>query len=133
MPGLLLDTHAWVWSLRASRRLSPTALQALARAEAVYVSPVSFFEIGQKVRVGKWPEMESIVRELPELLAAQGGFVAELGGPICLEAGLMDWDHRDPFDRLLAATALATGLPLLSADIVFDQLAGRPRWPSRLW
>ena len=70
----------------------------------MFVSPISFFEIAQTVRIGKWPEMVAFIDQLPGLLHSQRG-VAAFGPAICLDAGMMDWAHRDPFDRLLAATA----------------------------
>ena len=66
----------------------------------MFVSPITFFEISQKVRLGKWPEMNAFVAELPVLLERQGGFCADLEPAICVAAGMMDWSHRDPFDRL---------------------------------
>ena len=89
------------------------------------VSPISFFEIGQKVRLGKWPQMEPFVDRLPALLETQGGRIAELEAIICLTAGTMAWAHRDPFDRLLAATALRRDVPIISADAVFDGVIAR--------
>jgi PIN domain nuclease of toxin-antitoxin system len=91
----------------------------------VFVSPITFFEIAQKVRLGKWPEMSPFLGELPALLERQGGLSADLAPAICLAAGKMDWGHQDPFDRLLAATARHYGLPLVSADIIFDGVAPR--------
>lgn len=132
-PAVLLDTHAWAWALTASARLSPRAIACLSDAEAVFVSPISFFEIGQKIRLRKWPQMEPFAARLPDLLREQGGQTAALTAPICLEAALLDWACRDPFDRILAATALALGLPLVSTDVVFDELAGDARWRGRLW
>jgi PIN domain nuclease of toxin-antitoxin system len=120
--AVLLDTHAWAWSLTADPRLSPTATDAIQQAEAVFVSPISFFEIGQKVRVGKWPEMAEHVAALPSILQRQGGLVAALSPEICVRAATMDWAHRDPFDRLIAATAMETSWPLISADTAFDGL-----------
>ena len=125
MKALLLDTHAWVWSLTGDRRLAKTALAAIERSEAVLLSAISFCEIGQKVRLGKWPEMASFVDDLPSLLEAQGGAVADLDARICLIAGTMDWSHRDPFDRIIAATALRRDLTLVSADLVFDGVVAR--------
>jgi PIN domain nuclease of toxin-antitoxin system len=122
---LLLDTHAWAWSLAGSDRLSKPALAAIGDADAVLVSPISFFEIAQKVRRGEWQEMEPFVDRLPVLLAQQGGAVADFDPAICIAAGTMDWAHRDPFDRLLAATARLRNLPLVSADSVFDGIVPR--------
>ncbi|MDB5482267.1 MAG: regulation and Cell signaling [Caulobacteraceae bacterium] len=125
MRVVLLDTHVWTWSLADDARLSRKALAAITGAETVMVSPISFFEIGQKVRLGKWPQMEPFVDRLPALLETQGGRIAELEGVICLAAGTMAWAHRDPFDRLLAATALRRDVPIISADAVFDGVVDR--------
>ena len=125
MRAVLLDTHAWTWSLAGDDRLSRKALDAITGAETVMVSPISFFEIGQKVRLGKWPQMEPFIDRLPALLETQGGRIAELEGVICLTAGTMAWAHRDPFDRLLAATALRRDVPIVSADAVFDGVVSR--------
>lgn len=119
MAAILLDTHAWVWSFAADAQLSPRARAAIAKADAVYVSPISFFEIGQKVRLGKWPEMAPHAPNLATILRDQGGHTAPLTPEICLHASLHDWDHRDPFDRLIAATAEITGMTLISADPAF--------------
>lgn len=125
MKALLLDTHAWVWSLVGDPRLPARASAAIVNAESVLVSTISFFEIGQKVRLCKWPEMAPFVGKLPELLEAQGGQSADLDPAICLQASLMEWAHRDPFDRLLAATAMRRDIPLISADAVFDGVVRR--------
>jgi PIN domain nuclease of toxin-antitoxin system len=125
LKGVLLDTHAWAWSLSTEPRLTPKALEAIAGAELVFVSPISFFEVAQKVRLGKWPEMEPFVGRLGAILEEQGGLAADFTPDICLRAGLMDWDHRDPFDRLIVATAQVMGLQLISADTVFDGLVAR--------
>jgi PIN domain nuclease of toxin-antitoxin system len=118
--AVLLDTHAWTWSLSSDSRLSAAALAEIAGAELVLVSPISFFEISQKVRLGKWPEMAPFIGRLDTLLLEQGGVPATFTPEICLRAGLMDWDHRDPFDRLILATAQLMNVSLISADTVFD-------------
>jgi PIN domain nuclease of toxin-antitoxin system len=127
MTAVLLDTHTWAWSLGGDDRLSKPALAAIGAADTVLVSPITFFEIAQKVRIGKWPEMEPFIGQLTALLAEQGGSVASLDPAICVAAGMMAWTHRDPFDRLLAATAAHYNLPLVSADSAFDGVV------TRLW
>lgn len=91
------------------------------------VSPISFFEIAQKVRLGKWPEMAPFVARLGAILTEQGGLAASFSPEICLRAGMMDWDHRDPFDRLILTTAHVMHVPLASADTICD---GRV---TRIW
>lgn len=119
---VLLDTHVWVWTLWDDARLSKPARAAISAASAVRVSPISFFEIGQKVRIGKWPEMEPHLDTLPDRLREQGGFAAESTFDVALAASRLDWTHRDPFDRLIAATATVSGMTFVSADRMFDTL-----------
>ncbi len=125
LKAVLLDTHAWAWSLIQKSRLSEAALAAMSQADTILLSPVSFLEIAQKVRVGKWPDMAPIVERLPSLWRDQGGLVADLQPEICVRAGIMIWSHCDPFDRLIAATALHRNASLLSADVVFDGFVTR--------
>ena len=120
MTSILLDTHTWVWSFANDALLSSRARTAIREADTVYVSPISFFEIGQKVRTGRWPEMQGRVKELPAILKEQGGSIATLTPEICLDASTMDWKHRDPFDRLIVSTALALGVGLVSKDSAFE-------------
>lgn len=122
MTSILLDTHVWAWSLTDDDRLPEKVVTLIGEAESVFVSPIAFFEIGQKVRIGKWPEMVSFIDGLPDLLARQGGHIASLTPEICLTAATMEWPHRDPFDRIQAASAIASKLTLVSADAIFDEL-----------
>jgi len=117
--AVLLDTHAWAWSFADPDRLSPAARAAVASAAAVYVSPISFFEIGQKARSGRWPGIERHLTRLPEILRDQGGVSAPVTPEICLLAATMPWEHRDPFDRLLAATGETMAIPLVTRDPAF--------------
>ena len=116
MKSVLLDTHTWVWSFGADDLLSDRARSAVSTADVVYLSPISFFEIGQKVCNGRWPEMDAHVEGLPDILRTQGGVLAPFSPEICLKASLMDWQHRDPFDRLILATAEIMQVPLVSKD-----------------
>ncbi|MGV3550221.1 type II toxin-antitoxin system VapC family toxin [Rhizobium sp.] len=133
MASFLLDTHTWSWNLTEDPRLPLAILRMINTAERIYVSPVSVYEIVQKVRLNKWPEMAAYAPALPDLLAQQKGYVAELNPSTAALAASLDWDHRDPFDRIIAASAMMLKLPLLSADIAFDQLSGRGNWPGRVW
>ena len=133
MKHILLDTHAWAWSLTADARLSATAIAAMEEAETVSISTISLFEIGQKVRLGKWPEMEPFLSKLIGLAHEQGGRLLETSAEASLLAATLDWAHRDPFDRFIAAAAITRGLPLISADSAFDTLTSEPSWPGRHW
>jgi PIN domain nuclease of toxin-antitoxin system len=122
---LLLDTHVWAWSLTNDRRITDRALSELTKAQTILVSAISFFEITQKVRLGKWSEMAPYVDRLSDLLERQRGIATSLEAADSLMAGTMAWPHRDPFDRLLAASAIRRGIAIVSADTVFDAVVAR--------
>ena len=125
MTALLLDTHVFVWGQLAPRRLTARAKNAIEEADAVWVSAISFFDITQKARLGKWPEVLGVANSLPRLHETQGGRIAPLDAEICVSAGSLPWPHRDPFDRLIAATALLRKMTLVSADGEFDNVLKR--------
>jgi len=133
LSAILLDTHAWAWLLSNDARLSPAARHSATAADVVWLSPISFYEIVQKVRLGKWPEMARASDTLPILLKRQGGKLANLTGVVAMRAAQLDWPHRDPFDRLIAATAMELGVRLVSADTVFDDLKSSGDWRGRVW
>ena len=58
MRAVLIDTHAFAWGLYGDPNLSAKALGGIKNAQSVYLSAASFYEIAQKVRLGKWPEMQ---------------------------------------------------------------------------
>lgn len=133
MNHILLDTHAWAWSMTGDARLSSTATVAMEQADTIVISAISLFEIGQKVRLGKWPEMKPFLGRLIALADEQGGRLVELSPEASLLAATLEWEHRDPFDRIIGATAITKGLVLISADTVFDSLTHEPKWPGRVW
>lgn len=117
---VLVDTHALLWWLFDDPRLPKAARAAIADpGNDVLVSAASAWEISTKRRIGKLPE----AGDVPDRLAA---YVAKAGfTPLAvtldhgLAAGALDGDHRDPFDRMLAAQALAEQVPLVSGDAAF--------------
>jgi PIN domain nuclease of toxin-antitoxin system len=59
--------------------------------------------------------------------------MAPLDAAIAILAAKLDWSHRDPFDRLIAATAMQLKAALISSDAAFDALSMQTDWPGRLW
>lgn len=133
LTSYLLDTHVWTWDLKLDDKLPSHVIDMMDKSRSVHVSVVSIYEIAQKVRLAKWPEMAAVADRLSDVLADQGYTGEELTGAIAQLAGLLDWHHRDPFDRMIAATAIVMKLPLISADDIFDQLSSRKDWPGRVW
>lgn len=129
---MLLDTHTFVWSLLDSKSLSAAARDALSGATGRWLSAASVYEMVYKARQGKWPEVEELVDlDLDPLLAAAGLDVLPATGAVMHRAAALDWAHRDPFDRIIVATALSRGLPVVSKDHALDA-NGAAGW-QRIW
>ena len=123
---LLLDSHAVYWWMTGSPRLSDAGRKLIVdKANVLLVSAVSMYELELKAgrrRVDLPPQ---------ELRAAlRRNAVEELA--ITLDhaeyAALLEWDHWDPWDRLLAAQARLENCAFLSVDTVFDSIAVDRRW-----
>jgi PIN domain nuclease of toxin-antitoxin system len=120
---LLLDTHALIWWLAGDARLSPAARSAIEdEANEVFVSAASAWEIATKHRLGKLPAAGPLAVDFAREVRAQGFTPL----PITLEhgqvAGALASEHRDPFDRMLAAQAREEKLGLVSIETLFDAL-----------
>ena len=123
---LLLDSHAVYWWVAGSSRLSVTARGLIVdRENAVLVSAVSIYELEYKARRGR------LALPSQELRAAlRRNAVEDL--PITHDhadyAAQLDWEHRDPWDRLLAAQARLENCSLVSVDEVFDAIGVDRQW-----
>ncbi|MBX9471057.1 type II toxin-antitoxin system VapC family toxin [Microcella sp.] len=122
---LLLDTHVLIWALAAPHRL-PEAVRARVadRSETLVVSAASAFEIATKHRLGRLPEAAAVVHSYDEQVSRLGAEVIPIEARHAITAGSLEWPHRDPFDRMLAAQAMSEGLELMSADPAFTGLPG---------
>jgi PIN domain nuclease of toxin-antitoxin system len=130
-PSLLLDTHVLAWWLLDSPRLGAEVRAAISDPDAsILVSTVSVWEMAQKHGRGRWPEVGPGLATIEADLARQGFRVLPLALPYALAAGALDWPHRDPFDRMLAAQAIGEGAILVTADRVFAALAGLALLPA---
>ncbi len=125
MTTVLLDTHALVWAAGAPERLG-TAAAALLRDPTtdVLVSAASAWEVATKVRLGRFPEAEILVAQFDSTVRTLGARPLPISAAHALRAGSLRWDHRDPFDRMLAAQALLEHATLLTVDPAFGALGG---------
>ncbi|MGL4229936.1 MAG: type II toxin-antitoxin system VapC family toxin [Casimicrobium sp.] len=126
---LLLDTHALLWWWADDKRLSKRAAAAIAdEANMVFVSAASAWEIATKHRIGKLPGAEQAVSEFNELIVADGFTHLPTTYQHSLKAGGFDNDHRDPFDRMLAAQAIIEGATLVTDDRAMKLFKAKCFW-----
>lgn len=117
---IVLDTHALLWWALDPEQLSGAAKAAVATMEQQggYASSISIWELGIKVRRGQL-ELPITIDEFARRV--QGGGAVELlevDTTIWLRTLGLDWSHRDPADRVIVATALLKGVPVLTKDRV---------------
>lgn len=125
---LLLDTHALIWWSGDREQLSAAVVAEIEAATAVFVSPVSVYEMELKFQLGKLPGVANLLPILPSYMNEM--MFQEL--PLTIRqaslAGQLPLRHRDPFDRMLAAQATAEVLTIVSSDDVFDSFGVRRLW-----
>ena len=126
--NLLLDTHIFAWLLMQPEKLSEQNKSGLDQASARYLSVASIYEMGQKYRLGRWPQIGVILNRVDDILAINDIETLPIDLNIARQASLLPWDHRDPFDRMIVATAKARDLALMTADeqvlaFAFDTLS----------
>ncbi|HEX4444357.1 MAG TPA: type II toxin-antitoxin system VapC family toxin [Galbitalea sp.] len=121
MMRVLVDTHVLVWWASWSARVREDWIPVLTNSEnQIFVSAVTAIEIETKRRRGKL-DFDDNVADIVDRF----GFGAL---PISMAhaslAGSLDWEHRDPFDRILVAQAMREDLVLLSADAAMKSAPG---------
>lgn len=126
---VLLDTHTLIWAVLAPEYLSRKASQIVTdSSNTVLVSAASAWEIATKVRLGKLPGAETFEKEFLKVIDIAGYSLINIDAATALRAGRFTVDHRDPFDRIIAAQALADDIPILSKDAKLDTFAIRRIW-----
>ena len=126
---LLLDTHAFLWWLAGSERLPLPARRAVAdEGNDVLVSAASAWEIATKYRLGKLPSAEAVALDVTTAIASQGFEELAITVDDAGRAGALPGPHRDPFDRMFIAQALARNLVLVSIESIFERYGVRRLW-----
>jgi PIN domain nuclease of toxin-antitoxin system len=114
---IVLDTHAWVWWLTKPEKLGKRAARAIEKARRIGVPAICAWEVAIKSEQGKlrfdrpydvW--IDDALREdkRVELLP--------LLPSVAVRSARLSWDHADPADRLIVATACVLAANLVSAD-----------------
>ena len=122
---LLLDTHALLWALADSDELSADARAAIIDPDnQILVSATSAIEIAIKRSLGKLEAPDNLMEAVEEtgLLPITVDFAT------ASRLARLPFHHRDPFDRLLIAQALAEDVPIVTRDRAFEPYPVTTLW-----
>lgn len=126
---ILLDTCTLLWLASDVDKLSATARRLLGeQADALFVSAITAFEIGIKVRSGKLTLHFPVTEWLPRALALKGIGEIPVDGAIAAASTQLPPLHNDPCDRLIVATARHKNLTVLTPDRLVCAYDVRTAW-----
>lgn len=116
--NLLIDTHVLLWWLNDDAKLTIDAREAIAAGEnLVFVSAVSIWEIRIKQSLGKL----EVPDDFADVLNSQSFNHLDITAAHAHAVGNLPMHHRDPFDRMLIAQAIAEKMSLVTSDVAFDR------------
>lgn len=117
---IVLDTHIWIDVAFGRGRFAPRMRRKLDRAAAagtLHVAAITCWEIAMLARAGKLRVRGPVLGWLEEALELTRTTVASLAPAIAVDAvELPSWDHGDPADRIIVATARHLGAALVTRD-----------------
>ena len=116
-PQYLLDTCTWIEAFSAPERLKPSIRKLLLSQRLVSLASISLLEVARKESMGElifdMPITDWYHRALPPVRIK----VIDISAEISIDATrLPAWEHKDPADRLIVATARSHRLTILTSD-----------------
>ena len=122
---IVIDTHVWVWWQADPKRLSKKAARALKNAKSIGVPAICLWEFSMLVQRDRIRLDRSALEWLNDALDVPGVRIVDLTPSVAVQSTrLPSTFHNDPADRLIVATALNEGAPLISADQKFVDIPG---------
>ena len=124
----LLDSHALIWWCIDSPKLSLVARSMISDSDDVLISAASVWELATLTRLGRLNEIEDFAKNYAPLMADNGFWVLSVTEDHAMSAGLLPGDHRDPFDRMIAAQALIEDMAVITRDPALAAFGCRVIW-----
>jgi PIN domain nuclease of toxin-antitoxin system len=113
---IVLDTHTWIWWNAEPDKLSGPARQAIDDADEVGICPISCWELAMLVSKGRLKLDRAPLEWTNEALSDDFCKLIPISPVIAVTAGSLEGFHGDPADRLIVATAIEMGVPLITRD-----------------
>lgn len=109
----LLDTHTLIWTMSSSISLTESARTIIAEpTNTIFASVVNFWEISIKHQQNKLSLLTPI-QTMANLCPFE---IIDIDLQDGILAGSLDWEHRDPFDRMLVAQAMNRNYTIITRD-----------------
>ena len=112
----VLDTHAWIWWASAPGKLGRRGRAAIEDADRIGIPAVCCFEVAAAAAKGRITLDRAPLEWLEQALALPRAELLALTPTIAVKATQLGVFHGDPADRLIVATALVDGAPLVTKD-----------------
>lgn len=125
----LLDSGVWLWSIASVERIGQKALDVLRNSEnEIYFSAASVWELSIKAQLRKLTLPSPPAVCIPAFMARQGLRSLPVNHIHAAQVYDLPSHHRDPFDRILIAQAIAEDLTILTADRAFAKYPVEVLW-----
>lgn len=127
--NLLLDTHAFLWFIKGSDKLSGRAKDLIAdRGNERYLSVGSLWEMAIKVSIGKLDVPLPFTRLVAEHVRGNAVHILGVTAAHLDMQRSLPFHHRDPFDRMIIAQAEAEEMPVIGRDEKFERYGVELLW-----
>ena len=113
---VVLDTSALIFWTLDSARLSAKAAHLIAATDRIAVSAISIWEVGIKAKRQKLTLPLSLQEYTDRIKHVNKVDIVPVDERIWIKSLELDWEHRDPADRVIAATAILRECPLITSD-----------------
>jgi PIN domain nuclease of toxin-antitoxin system len=124
----LLDTHTLLWHLGNASKLSNIAENIIENFQnEIFVSIASVWEVAIKINLRKL-SFNGGTKELVNLINQNNFILQDISPQHIFEMEKLPLHHRDPFDRIIIATAISQNLCILSKDENFGKYSVKTLW-----
>lgn len=120
MSRLLIDSNAFLWYCAGDPQITRTAVEAIGRSRDAWISSATPWELSIKCSTGRLTLPGGAAAYVRQAVAAYGFGVLGIEWHHLSVLESLPFHHKDPFDRLMIAQAIAEGIPIASSDEQFD-------------
>ncbi|RZD15954.1 MAG: type II toxin-antitoxin system VapC family toxin [Candidatus Acididesulfobacter guangdongensis] len=125
----LLDTHVFLWFASDDIKLSPVAKEIIENGKNnIYLSSASVWELSIKIIIGKLKLKKDLNKFIAENIARYAYIPLPVTIPHALEISKLPEIHKDPFDRMLVAQALAEKMKIITSDSYIRKYNVKTAW-----